>query len=151
MAWVLLVIAGVLEAGWAIGLKYTHGFTTPLPNDRRHHREHVPAGGERNEPKQPMARHFQDDAPPSTPAQIDERGQHGRTVRQGLAVRAIDLARALWRRYTRRQTAANYCDQWWHPYARSAALPPRAYGERRALCHRGPRVKREHKLRAASA
>jgi quaternary ammonium compound-resistance protein SugE len=32
MAWVLLVIAGVLEAGWAIGLKYTNGFTKPLPS-----------------------------------------------------------------------------------------------------------------------
>src|SRR5689334_25394171 len=32
MAWVLLVIAGMLEAGWAIGLKYTHGFTKPLPS-----------------------------------------------------------------------------------------------------------------------
>jgi quaternary ammonium compound-resistance protein SugE len=30
MAWVLLVIAGLLEAGWAIGLKYTEGFTRPL-------------------------------------------------------------------------------------------------------------------------
>jgi quaternary ammonium compound-resistance protein SugE len=32
MAWALLVIAGILEAGWAIGLKYTHGFTRPLPS-----------------------------------------------------------------------------------------------------------------------
>ena len=32
MAWVLLVIAGLLEAGWAIGLKYTEGFTKPLPS-----------------------------------------------------------------------------------------------------------------------
>lgn len=32
MAWVLLVIAGLLEAGWAIGLKYTEGFTRPLPS-----------------------------------------------------------------------------------------------------------------------
>lgn len=31
MAWVLLVIAGILEVGWAIGLKYTEGFTRPLP------------------------------------------------------------------------------------------------------------------------
>lgn len=31
MAWVLLVIAGVLEVGWAIGLKYTEGFSRPLP------------------------------------------------------------------------------------------------------------------------
>ena len=32
MPWVLLVIAGILEAGWAIGLKYTNGFTKPLPS-----------------------------------------------------------------------------------------------------------------------
>lgn len=32
MAWVFLVIAGMLEAGWAIGLKYTEGFTKPLPS-----------------------------------------------------------------------------------------------------------------------
>jgi quaternary ammonium compound-resistance protein SugE len=31
MAWMLLVIAGVLETGWAIGLKYSDGFTRPLP------------------------------------------------------------------------------------------------------------------------
>ena len=31
MAWTLLVIAGILEVGWAIGLKYTEGFTRPLP------------------------------------------------------------------------------------------------------------------------
>jgi quaternary ammonium compound-resistance protein SugE len=32
MAWVLLIIAGVLEAGWAIGLKYTQGFTKLVPS-----------------------------------------------------------------------------------------------------------------------
>ena len=32
MAWVLLVIAGIFEAGWAVGLKYTNGFTRPLPS-----------------------------------------------------------------------------------------------------------------------
>ena len=32
MAWVLVVIAGLLGAGWAIGLKYTEGFTKPLPS-----------------------------------------------------------------------------------------------------------------------
>ena len=32
MAWVLLLLAGVLETGWAIGLKYTHGFTRPGPS-----------------------------------------------------------------------------------------------------------------------
>lgn len=31
MAWILLVIAGLLEVGWAIGLKYTEGFTRPVP------------------------------------------------------------------------------------------------------------------------
>jgi len=32
MNWVLLVIAGLLEVGWAIGLKYTHGFTRLWPS-----------------------------------------------------------------------------------------------------------------------
>ena len=32
MAWFILVVAGLLEAFWAIGLKYTHGFTRPLPS-----------------------------------------------------------------------------------------------------------------------
>ena len=27
MAWVVLIFAGLLEIGWAIGLKYTEGFT----------------------------------------------------------------------------------------------------------------------------
>src|SRR5688572_15937832 len=31
MAWVILVLAGLLEIVWALGLKYTHGFTRPLP------------------------------------------------------------------------------------------------------------------------
>ena len=31
MAWTLLIIAGLLEVGWAIGLKYTEGFTRPVP------------------------------------------------------------------------------------------------------------------------
>ncbi|MGB9430159.1 MAG: quaternary ammonium compound efflux SMR transporter SugE [Gammaproteobacteria bacterium] len=30
MAWSLLVIAGLFEVGWAVGLKYTVGFTRPL-------------------------------------------------------------------------------------------------------------------------
>jgi quaternary ammonium compound-resistance protein SugE len=30
MAWFLLLIAGLFEVGWAIGLKYTEGFTKPL-------------------------------------------------------------------------------------------------------------------------
>ncbi len=32
MAWVLLVVAGLLEVGWAIGLKYTEGFSRPWPS-----------------------------------------------------------------------------------------------------------------------
>jgi quaternary ammonium compound-resistance protein SugE len=31
MAWVLLVIAGLLEIGWAAGLKYSGGLTRPWP------------------------------------------------------------------------------------------------------------------------
>src|SRR5512134_2859917 len=32
MAWIYLVIAGLLEIGWAIGLKYTHGFSRLWPS-----------------------------------------------------------------------------------------------------------------------
>jgi len=32
MAWILLIIAGLLETGWAVGLKYTEGFTRLLPS-----------------------------------------------------------------------------------------------------------------------
>ena len=32
MAWLLLLIAGLLEVGWAIGLKYTEGFTRLAPS-----------------------------------------------------------------------------------------------------------------------
>jgi quaternary ammonium compound-resistance protein SugE len=32
MAWGLLFVAGLLEAGWAIGLKYTDGFTRLWPS-----------------------------------------------------------------------------------------------------------------------
>ena len=31
MAWVLLLAAGLLEVAWAVGLKYTDGFTRPWP------------------------------------------------------------------------------------------------------------------------
>ena len=31
MAWIYLFLAGLLEIGWAIGLKYTEGFTRILP------------------------------------------------------------------------------------------------------------------------
>ena len=32
MSWIVLVIAGLLEVVWAIGLKYTHGFTRLTPS-----------------------------------------------------------------------------------------------------------------------
>jgi len=32
MAWWLLVVAGLLEVGWAVGLKYTEGFTRLVPS-----------------------------------------------------------------------------------------------------------------------
>lgn len=32
MAWLVLIVAGLLEAGWAIGLKYTQGFTKLVPS-----------------------------------------------------------------------------------------------------------------------
>ena len=32
MAWALLIIAGLFEIGWAIGLKYTDGFTRLWPS-----------------------------------------------------------------------------------------------------------------------
>jgi quaternary ammonium compound-resistance protein SugE len=32
MAWVVLLVAGLLEVGWAIGLKYTEGFTKFWPS-----------------------------------------------------------------------------------------------------------------------
>jgi quaternary ammonium compound-resistance protein SugE len=32
MAWILLFIAGLLEVGWAVGLKYTEGFTRLWPS-----------------------------------------------------------------------------------------------------------------------
>jgi len=31
MSWVILFVAGLLEVGWAIGLKYTDGFTKLWP------------------------------------------------------------------------------------------------------------------------
>lgn len=30
MAWLLLIISGLLEAGWAIGMKASNGFSRPL-------------------------------------------------------------------------------------------------------------------------
>jgi quaternary ammonium compound-resistance protein SugE len=32
MSWVILIIAGVLEVGWAVGLKYTVGFMRLWPS-----------------------------------------------------------------------------------------------------------------------
>lgn len=31
MSWIILFFAGLFEVGWAVGLKYTEGFTRPLP------------------------------------------------------------------------------------------------------------------------
>ncbi len=32
MPWLFLVLAGLLEVGWAVGLKFTDGFRRPLPS-----------------------------------------------------------------------------------------------------------------------
>lgn len=32
MNWLILIVAGLLEVVWAVGLKYTDGFTKPLPS-----------------------------------------------------------------------------------------------------------------------
>jgi quaternary ammonium compound-resistance protein SugE len=32
MEWIYLILAGLLEMGWAIGLKYTEGFSRPWPS-----------------------------------------------------------------------------------------------------------------------
>lgn len=29
--WVIVLLAGLMETGWALGLKYSEGFTRPLP------------------------------------------------------------------------------------------------------------------------
>ena len=31
MSWIFLFLAGILEIGWAVGLKYTDGFRLPVP------------------------------------------------------------------------------------------------------------------------
>ena len=31
MSWIILFLAGLFEVCWAVGLKYTDGFTRPLP------------------------------------------------------------------------------------------------------------------------
>jgi quaternary ammonium compound-resistance protein SugE len=32
MAWVILIVAGIFEVGWAVGLKFTEGFTRVWPS-----------------------------------------------------------------------------------------------------------------------
>lgn len=32
MPWVTLFLAGLLEVAWAVGLKYTEGFSRPVPS-----------------------------------------------------------------------------------------------------------------------
>lgn len=32
MPWLILVVAGLLEVGWSVGLKYTQGFTRLVPS-----------------------------------------------------------------------------------------------------------------------
>jgi quaternary ammonium compound-resistance protein SugE len=32
MPWVVLTVAGLFEIGWAVGLKYSEGFSKPLPS-----------------------------------------------------------------------------------------------------------------------
>jgi quaternary ammonium compound-resistance protein SugE len=31
MTWLILILAGLLEVAWAVGLKYSAGFTRPVP------------------------------------------------------------------------------------------------------------------------
>lgn len=31
MAWIILLIAGIFETAWAVGLKYSESFTKPVP------------------------------------------------------------------------------------------------------------------------
>lgn len=57
MSWIVLFIAGLLEVVWAVGLKYTHGFSRLVPSvitivDGRQHGaafmgDENPAGGYR--------------------------------------------------------------------------------------------------------
>lgn len=32
MSWIYLIIAGCLECGWAVGIKYTEGFSRTIPS-----------------------------------------------------------------------------------------------------------------------
>ncbi|VDZ96440.1 SugE protein [Salmonella enterica subsp. enterica] len=37
MSWIILLIAGLLEVVWAVGLKYTHGFSRLTPQYYHHY------------------------------------------------------------------------------------------------------------------
>ena len=53
MAWVLLVVAGLLEVGWSIGMKFTDGFTRLWPSvftGRGDRRQHAAALARRQDP-----------------------------------------------------------------------------------------------------
>ncbi len=41
MAWIYLIIAGLFECGWAIGLKYTEGFTRLAPSPKTVARDEI--------------------------------------------------------------------------------------------------------------
>ena len=41
MSWIILFFAGLFEVGWAVGLKYTDGFSKPLPTALKIGRAHV--------------------------------------------------------------------------------------------------------------
>ncbi len=32
MHWLFLLVAGIFETGWAVSLKFSHGFTKPIPS-----------------------------------------------------------------------------------------------------------------------
>lgn len=32
MAWLILLVAGLCETGWVVGMKLSHGFTRPVPS-----------------------------------------------------------------------------------------------------------------------
>ncbi|MEA7187946.1 SMR family transporter, partial [Salmonella enterica subsp. enterica serovar Virginia] len=40
MSWIILLIAGLLEVVWAVGLKYTHGFSRLTPSIKLRFRIH---------------------------------------------------------------------------------------------------------------
>ena len=45
MAWLLLFLAGLLEVGWAVGLKYTDGLTRPNPAHSDQHDRQLGTAG----------------------------------------------------------------------------------------------------------